>query len=40
MFQLSDDDLCKKIVGFGDGPASFNYEITQKGDNQLLIIKK
>ena len=26
MFLLSENDLEKKITGFGDGPASFNYE--------------
>lgn len=31
MFMLSNDDLSKKIAGFGDGPASFNFEATQKG---------
>ena len=31
MFCLSDSDMSKKIAGFGDGPASFNYEATQKG---------
>lgn len=31
MFRLGDEDLPKKIAGFGDGPACFNYEITQKG---------
>lgn len=31
MFQLNDNDMSKKIAGFGDGPASFNYEATQKG---------
>ena len=31
MFQLSDSDMSKKIAGFGDGPASFNYEATQQG---------
>ena len=31
MFCLSDSDMAKKIAGFGDGPASFNYEATQKG---------
>lgn len=30
MFQLSDNDMSKKIAGFGDGPASFNFEATQK----------
>lgn len=28
MFQLDDKDRTKKIAGFGDGPASFNYEAT------------
>lgn len=31
MFQLTDEDLSKKIAGFGDGPASFNYEATERG---------
>jgi hypothetical protein len=31
MFQLDDNDIAKKIAGFGDGPASFNYEATQQG---------
>ena len=31
MFQLSDDDMKKKIAGFGDGSASFNYETTKQG---------
>lgn len=26
MFQLTKEDLGKKIAGFGDGPASFNYQ--------------
>ncbi len=26
MFCLNEDDLSRKIAGFGDGPASFNYE--------------
>ena len=26
MFMLDEKDFCKKIAGFGDGPASFNYE--------------
>lgn len=26
MFQLTDEDMHKKIAGFGDGPASFNCE--------------
>lgn len=31
MFNLTENDLKKKIAGFGDGPASFNYEATRKG---------
>ena len=31
MFRLSDEDMKKKIAGFGDGPASFNIEATKQG---------
>ena len=31
MFSLTDDDLGLKIVGCGDGPASFNSEATRRG---------
>lgn len=31
MFQLTDDDMAKKIAGFGDGPASFNCEAARLG---------
>lgn len=31
MFRLNDDDLSKKIAGFGDGPACFNRELTERG---------
>ncbi len=31
MFELSDEDMKKNIAGFGDGPASFNYEATKQG---------
>ena len=31
MFALTDDDLARKIVGCGDGPASFNAEATRLG---------
>ncbi|MCM1228071.1 MAG: SAM-dependent methyltransferase [Clostridium sp.] len=31
MFLLSDNDMSKNIAGFGDGPASFNFEATQQG---------
>jgi len=32
MFCLSPDDFCKSIISFGDGPASFNYE--------MMLLKK
>lgn len=31
MFRLNDNDMSKKIAGFGDGPACFNFEATEKG---------
>ena len=31
MFGLDDNDMSKKIAGFGDGPACFNYEMTNAG---------
>lgn len=31
MFSLGEDDLNNKIIGFGDGPASFNFEMTSLG---------
>ena len=31
MFALSDDDLRRRILGCGDGPASFNAEATRRG---------
>lgn len=31
MFHLTENDLDKKIVGCGDGPASFNAEMTRRG---------
>jgi hypothetical protein len=31
MFDLTEDDLRKSILGVGDGPASFNAEGTQRG---------
>ena len=33
MFGLDDRDMTKKIAGFGDGPACFNYEMTNAGGN-------
>lgn len=31
MFRLDDNDMTKKIAGFGDGPASFNCEANRLG---------
>lgn len=31
MFRLSENDLSKKLAGFGDGPACFNREVTERG---------
>lgn len=31
MFTLADADLTKRILGVGDGPASFNAEMTAAG---------
>jgi hypothetical protein len=31
MFALTDEDLQRRIVGCGDGPASFNTEATRRG---------
>jgi len=33
MFGLSDGDLARRILGCGDGPASFNAELTRRGGN-------
>jgi hypothetical protein len=35
MFNLTESDLCKNIVSVGDGPASFNFELTQQ--NKTII---
>ena len=37
MFSLSETDLRKKILGCGDGPASFNIELTKRG-NQVVSV--
>jgi hypothetical protein len=37
MFALSDTDLNKKILGCGDGPASFNTEMTELGYSVVSI---
>jgi hypothetical protein len=37
MFDLSLDDLKGSILGCGDGPASFNYELTQHGGKVISV---
>lgn len=37
MFSLSDSDLDRRIVGFGDGPASFNGEMTRRGKRVISV---
>lgn len=37
MFDLSKDDLSKKIIGFGDGPASFNFEMNKAGYSVISL---
>ena len=37
MFDLSQDDLRKNILGVGDGPASFNAEMTKLGYRVVSI---
>ena len=37
MFALSDDDLSKPILGCGDGPASFNADLTKKGGTVVSV---
>lgn len=37
MFQLSNADLSKYILGCGDGPASFNAEMTEQGHSVISI---
>lgn len=37
MFHLSEADLSSKILGCGDGPASFNAEMTEKGHSTISI---
>lgn len=33
MFHLDDNDMLKKIAGFGDGPACFNCEMAERNGN-------
>lgn len=37
MFDLSDDDISKPILGCGDGPASFNAELTKRGGTIVSV---
>lgn len=37
MFALSEGDLTKRILGCGDGPASFNPELTRRGGSVVSI---
>ena len=38
MFQLKDNNMKKKIAGFGDGTASFNCEAAKQGCSALPLI--
>lgn len=37
MFALSDEDLGKRILGCGDGPASFNAGLTSRGGRVISV---
>jgi hypothetical protein len=37
MFALSEDDLHKRILGCGDGPAAFNVGLTQRGGQVVSV---
>ncbi|RCJ17773.1 SAM-dependent methyltransferase [Nostoc minutum NIES-26] len=37
IFNLTDADLNKKIIGIGDGPASFNAEMTRQGKSVVSV---
>ncbi len=37
MFALTEDDLGRQILGCGDGPASFNAELSQRGGHIISI---
>ncbi len=37
MFALNDKDLANKIVGCGDGPASFNCTFTKRGGSVVSV---
>lgn len=37
MFALSETDLARRILGCGDGPASFNAELTRRGGTVVSV---
>ena len=37
MFTLDEQDLQKSILGVGDGPASFNAELTEQGESIVSV---
>jgi hypothetical protein len=37
MFALSDEDMRKRLLGCGDGPASFNAEATKSGTKIVSV---
>lgn len=37
MFSLRESELAKKILGCGDGPASFNRELTERGGQVVSV---
>lgn len=37
IFALSEDDLDKRLLGCGDGPACFNAELTQRGGTVVSV---
>ncbi|MDZ8050635.1 MAG: SAM-dependent methyltransferase [Aulosira sp. ZfuVER01] len=37
IFNLTETDLNKKMIGIGDGPASFNTEMTDKGKSVVSV---
>lgn len=37
MFNLTSADLKRRIIGCGDGPASFNAELTERGGNIVSV---
>ncbi|MGA9638946.1 hypothetical protein, partial [Flavobacterium sp.] len=37
MFNLSESDLNRRIISFGDGPASFNFEMDSEGKKCISI---